>query len=374
MILDRYLLRESLPTLLFGVVLYSSLVILSATIPRIQWIRGVPLGDLLYWLALQFPAALVQTLPIALLLAALLTFGRLAAANELLAMQAGGIALRRTAAIFALLGALAAAGALLVNNYVLPRTNALVGSLWWQLTSDGSGLFRLAQQNIPLGPFNLYFERTDRLTDELFNVRVESWSERTLTVVHAARAGFEQGGLRLFDYDLTVLNLASLEQPATDPAEALQQLVRVRTVARGPGQSLLITTSESLDELITRFSGGGFLDTRSLREAYQQMTDAGLSAQQRREAAVLFHRLLAEPLANLTLLLIAVPLAVLHARSRSVAFGLSLVVTLAWYLLLTIGQLLAQGGWVPVWVGLWAGNLVLGCYGLYLLLIRTNLR
>jgi hypothetical protein len=41
---------------------------------------------------------------------------------------------------------------------------------------------------------------------------------------------------------------------------------------------------------------------------------------------------------------------------------------------LTIGQLLAQGGWVPVWVGLWAGNLVLGCYGLYLLLIRTNLR
>jgi len=110
MILDRYLLRESLPTLLFGVVLYSSLVILSTTIPRIQWIRGVPVSDLLYWLALQFPAALVQTLPIALLLAALLTFGRLAAANELLAMQAGGIALRRTAVIFALLGALAAGG------------------------------------------------------------------------------------------------------------------------------------------------------------------------------------------------------------------------------------------------------------------------
>lgn len=374
MILDRYLLRESLPTLLFGVVLYSSLVILSATIPRIQWIRGVPLGDLLYWLALQFPAALVQTLPIALLLAALLTFGRLAAANELLAMQAGGIALRRTAVGFALLGALAAGGALLVNTYLLPRTNALVGSLWWQLTSDGSGLFRLAQQNIPLGPYSLHFERTDRLSDELFSVRIESWSERTLTVVHAARAVFEQGGLRLFDYDLTVLDLASLERSADDPAEALQQLVRVRTATSDPEQSLLITTSESLDELITRFSGGGFLDTRSLPEAYQQMTDLGLSAQQRREAAVLFHRLLAEPLANLTLLLIAVPLAVLHARSRSVAFGLSLVVTLAWYLLLTIGQLMAQGGVVPVWVGLWAGNLTLGLYGLYLLLMRTNLR
>ncbi len=116
------------------------------------------------------------------------------------------------------------------------------------------------------------------------------------------------------------------------------------------------------------------MDTRSLAEAYHQMTDASLSGPQRREAAVLFHRLLAEPLANLTLLLIAVPLAVLHARSRSVAFGLSLVVTLAWYLLLTIGQLLAQGGVVPVWLGLWAGNFTLGLYGLYLLVMRTNLR
>ncbi len=237
MIIDRYLLRETLPTLLFGVVLYSSLVILSATIPRIQWIRGVPIGDLLYWLALQFPAALVQTLPIALLLAALLTFGRLAAANELLAMQAGGIALRRTAASFVLLGVLAAGGALLVNNYLLPRTNALVISLWWQLTSDGSGLFRLAQQNIPLGPYNLFFERTDGRNDELFNVRIESWSERTLTVVHAARAAFEKGGLRLFDYDLAVLNLASLDASTDDPAEALRQLIRVRTAGRDPSQS-----------------------------------------------------------------------------------------------------------------------------------------
>jgi lipopolysaccharide export system permease protein len=374
MTIDRYMLRESLPSFLFGAVLYSSLVILSATIPRVQWIRGVPLVELLYWLALQFPAALVQTLPIALLLAALLTFGRLAAANELLAMQAGGIALRRTAASFVLLGVVATLGALLLNSTVLPRTNALVGSLWWQLASGSSGLFRLAQQNIPLGQYTLYFERTDRRTDELFNVRVETWSGRQLTVVHAPKAVFEEAGLRLFDYDLAVLDLDSLDRPAEDPTVALRQLVRVRTAAADPAQSLVITTSESVDALITRFSGGGFLDTRSIGEAYAQLTDTRLSAQQRRDAAVLFHRQLAEPLANLTLLLIAVPLAVLYARSRSVAFGLSLVVTLAWYLLLTLGQLLAQNELVPVWLGLWAGNLVLGVCGLYLLLVRTNLR
>ena len=64
----------------------------------------------------------------------------------------------------------------------------------------------------------------------------------------------------------------------------------------------------------------------------------------------------------------------LHARSRSVAFGLSLSVTLAWYVLLTLGQLLAQAGVLPIWFGLWFGNALLLGIGLYLLYARTNFR
>jgi lipopolysaccharide export system permease protein len=54
-----------------------------------------------------------------------------------------------------------------------------------------------------------------------------------------------------------------------------------------------------------------------------------------------------------------------YARSRSIAFGLSLVVTLAWYLLLTFGQLLAQTGALPVWLGMWLANLTLAGVGLF---------
>ena len=97
-----------------------------------------------------------------------------------------------------------------------------------------------------------------------------------------------------------------------------------------------------------------------------------MSSGERRQAAVLFHRQLAEPLANLTLLLVAIPLSLLYARSRGVAFGMSLIVTLVWYLLLTVGQLLAQAGTLPVWLGIWLGNIVLSGAGLYLLLVRTR--
>lgn len=372
--LDRYLLRESLPPFLFGLLLYSSLAVVSVTLPRVQWIVGTPFADLALWLLLQFPAALVQTLPIALLLAVLLVFGRLASNNELLAVQAGGVALRRMTTLFIVLGALCTGLALYLNEEVLPVTNARVGSLYWELTSGGSGLYRLAKQNIPLDDFSLYFERTDRQTDELFDVRLESWQGEKLTVFLAERAKFVEGGLELYDYQLNIIDLGALDKPVDSAEAMLRKLVRVDNRAQNPQQSYTITTSDSLDELVTRFSGGGFEDTRSILELYRDSRDLSLDAADRRKAATLFHRKLAEPLANFTLLLVAVPLAVLYARSRSVAFGLSLAVTLIWYLLLTLGQLLAQAGAVPVWLGVWSGNIVLALLGCYLLYVRTTLR
>ncbi|HZJ09919.1 MAG TPA: LptF/LptG family permease, partial [Trueperaceae bacterium] len=121
-LIDRYVLREGLPPFLFGLVLYASLAVVSVTIPRLQWIVGTPVLELAGWLALQLPQAMVQTLPIALVLAVLLSLGRFANEHELLAMQAGGVPLRRVAMAFVGLGAMSAAGALALNEWVLPRT------------------------------------------------------------------------------------------------------------------------------------------------------------------------------------------------------------------------------------------------------------
>lgn len=373
--LDRYLLGESLPPFLFGLFLYSGLAVMSANLPRFQWIVGTPFGQLLYWLLLQFPAALVQTLPIALLLAVLLSFGGLAAANELLAVQAGGVALRRLGTLMLTLSLLAAGFALALNQWVLPRTNALVGSLWWELTGSGSGLYRLVRQNLPLGDYTLSFDAVAP-DDELFGVRLESWTGRELSVVLAERARFTEVGLTLYGYQTTRLDLRVLADDAdpADPAALLEDLVQLNNRAATPDAPLTLKLAEDPNALITRYSGGGFEDTRSITEVRTDAGDSNLSQTERRAAAVLFHRKLAEPLANLTLLAVALPLAVLHARSRSVAFGLSLSVTLAWYLLLTMGQLLAQAGVVPVWLGLWFGNAVLLGVGLYMLYVRPNLR
>src|SRR5690606_38045558 len=157
-----------------------------------------------------------------------------------------------------------------------------------------------------------------------------------------------------------------------DAAAALAELIRVRNVPADPAATLTITTSLDLDELVTRFGQGGFEDARSITRLYEDSRRPSLSAGDRRQAAGLLHRKLAEPFTNLALLLVAVPLSLTYARTRGVAFGLSLVVTLIWYLFYTFGQLFAQTGQLPVWLGAWLGNIVFTALGLLLLVRRTR--
>src|SRR5690606_21881413 len=178
---------------------------------------------------------------------------------------------------------------------------------------------------------------------------------------------FEGVNLVLSGYRIDALDLAALDGATDDPAATLARLIRLRNVPADPDSELTITTSVTLDELVTRFGAGGFEDYRSITRPWQDSHLTSASATERRKSAALMHRKLAEPFTNLALLLVAVPLSLTYARTRGVAFGLSLVVTLLWYLFYTFGQLFAQTGQLPVWLGAWLGNIVFAALGLVLL-------
>jgi len=312
-------------------------------------------------------------MPIAMVLAVLLTFGRMEGDKELLALRAGGVALGRIIAPMLVLGALATAGTLAVYQWVTPRTHAWVATEYWRMTAGGTGLFRLAGQALPVGEFALTFDRTADRGSRIEGVRIERWEGERLTLVRADSAVFQGTDLILRGYRTQIFDLAALDREAANATERLRDLVRLDNRAPDPDATLRLSVGVSEDELVSRFSRGGFEDARSLTglaEAWDA-TEAGDT--ERRTAGVLFMRRLAEPFANMVLLLVALPLSLGWARGRGVAFGLSLVVTLAWYLLSTLGQFAAQSGSLPVTVGPWIANAVLGGIGLILLArLRTR--
>lgn len=371
--LDRTLLAEGIPALVFGALLYGVLAVMSATLPRLQWLAGATVPELLVWLAAQLPTALAQTLPIALVLAVLLTYGRMAGDRELLAWRAGGVSLPRMVRPMLILAAILTLGTLAIHQWVTPRTHAWVAGEYWRMTAGGSGLFRLAGRALPVGAFTLHFDGTDRATGALERVRIERWEDEQLTLLRANRATFDGGDLVLTDHRTQVLDLGALDGSFPDAEARLRALVRLDNRAEGDASPLRLEMGASADDLVARFSQGGFEDPRSLSELAGDWRTDGAPATERRTAGVTFMRRLAEPFANLVLLLVAVPLSLGWARGRGVAFGLSLVVTLVWYLLLTIGQFAAQAGTVPVWLGPWSANLLLGAVGVGLMLqLRTR--
>ena len=371
--IDRALLAEALPALAFGALLYSVLAVTSVTLPRLTWLAGTGMPELLRWLAAQVPTALAQTMPIAMVLAVLLTLGRMESDKELLALRAGGVALGRIVAPMLVLGAVAAGGTLAVYQWVTPRTHAWVAGEYWRLTAGGTGLFRLTGQALPLGGFSLTFDEAGRGGSVMRNVRIERWEGDRLTLVRAAEARFQGTEIVLTGHRTQVLDLSALDDPGDAPDATLRDLVRVDARPSDPDATMRVSLGVSEEELVARFSRGGFEDDRSLRELASDWRGEALNARERRTAGVLLMRRLAEPFANLVLLLVALPLSLGWARGRGVAFGLSLVVTLVWYLLSTLGQFAAQSGTLPVVVGPWIANVALGAIGVGLLLrLRTR--
>lgn len=95
--LDRLVVGELFGPWAFGVALFSALLMAATYLNRItNYIaQGVPVGTVMELAALLMPSILVKTFAMAVLLAALLAFGRLSSDSEVVAMRAGGASLTR---------------------------------------------------------------------------------------------------------------------------------------------------------------------------------------------------------------------------------------------------------------------------------------
>src|SRR5438876_4849651 len=124
-ILSRYILRQHLPPLGYAIAALTCAMLVNQVAKQFGNFvgKGLPWGAIFEVFALSIPFIIAMTLPMAVLVAVLYTFSRLAADNEITAMQASGISLARV--VTPVLGGAAAVAvcALLWNDQLLPRAN-----------------------------------------------------------------------------------------------------------------------------------------------------------------------------------------------------------------------------------------------------------
>jgi lipopolysaccharide export system permease protein len=142
-ILDRYFLRRFLVTVLRTAI---SLVALYCVIDMLSERRSeilqhdVPWNIVLQYYASAAPMLLYQVMPLAILVAGLMVFGDAAQKNEVTAVLAGGVSLRRLVAAPVIAAALVAGSMFLLHETVGAasyREAERINNAYFQLSADG---------------------------------------------------------------------------------------------------------------------------------------------------------------------------------------------------------------------------------------------
>jgi lipopolysaccharide export system permease protein len=130
-ILPWYILRQHLVPFLLGFGVVTFIFEMDVLFDYLDLVinRGVPVQAVLQLFVLSLGFVVVLSMPCAVLVAELMTFGRLSQDNEITALRASGIHLFRAMVPSLCAAALLAAGLTLFNNYVYPDANHAFANL-----------------------------------------------------------------------------------------------------------------------------------------------------------------------------------------------------------------------------------------------------
>ena len=412
--LSRYILRQHLGPFCFGVTLIAFALMIDAVLQVMDQVlsKGVSLGLAGQLFLYNLAWILALAVPMAVLIATLMAFGRLAVDHEIIAAKASGVSFLQLAR--PVLGASFLLTVLMVlfNDLVLPDWNHQARNLSADLQRRKAALVLKQKEGSfihGLGTYSLLVHRVDQAANLLEGITVlDSGGQGPPTTLRAAT-----GELNIYDegrYIRLTLNEGEFVRfDAGDPERLLRgtftrQVVHVQDPQRSlsPYQSSFRSDREmdiaalyqaareqrqrqqgtqriidstlqvfiaSLDTAGTDSAGQGVQQGHQAEKFLQKQWNLWEHSGQAADAYwVEIHKKFSIPFACVVFVLLGAPLgALLRRRGAAVSVGISLAFFWTYWMFLIGGEELADRGLVPPALAMWAPNLVFGALGVYLM-------
>ncbi|GAB6137346.1 LptF/LptG family permease [Halanaerobaculum tunisiense] len=358
-IIDRYLLQELIQPFLFGVFAFTSIFVGSDVLIKLAEMMmkyGVPILTTVKLFFLSLPQIIILTFPMSMLLATLLTFGRLSDDSEIVALQAGGVSLIRLVIPVLIVALMISGLTIFLNNSLVPASQNSYEEIVWEL-KHGEEMPK-TQRNLRIAPvdsktgkldFLLTADKFDGRTQTLEGVTWQNYEEGELaTIIQAKKAKWQRDQWVFIEgtsYTIT--------SEGRIPQTEFQRLNMKNKLSRTPQQ---MTRNQKSPEEMT---------LGELSEHIELMEQEGRDVN---ELLVSYYQRYAIPFACFVFALVGAPLGLNPNRSgSSIGLGLSIVVIFIYYTLMTIGSALGQGGNLAPWLGAWLQNIVFTIVGIGLL-------
>ena len=194
MILSRHILRAHVGPFLFSNAIIIFLFLLQFLMKRAGDLvgKGLSVWVILELISLNLAWMLVLSVPMAVLVATLMAFGKLAADNEVTIMRASGMSLYRMMAPVVLASMVVTGGLIWFNNSVLPDANVRLQTLMTDIVrikptlSLQSGVFS-SEKDLP--NYRILVRRTFEESNDLEGVTIYDLSDPEFSVVVTAKTG-----------------------------------------------------------------------------------------------------------------------------------------------------------------------------------------
>ena len=174
-ILNAYILKEHIGPFLFGFSVVTFILVMDFVIDIMDLIIGKGLGawTILEIFGLNLAWMLALSVPMAVLVASLMAFGRLSADNEITAIKSSGTSLYVILVPTLLASAVLAVGLLLFNNQVLPEFNHRARNLMSDVSKKRPTLTFKAGIFLDEFPgYNILIKKVDERRSELEGIEV----------------------------------------------------------------------------------------------------------------------------------------------------------------------------------------------------------
>jgi len=354
--LHAYLTRQVLGSLLLTVGVFTFVLLLGNVLKEILGLlvnRQVSLYTVAQALGLLIPYVLVFALPMGMLTATLLTFGRFSADNELTAVRASGISLLSLITPILVLSVLLSAVCAFVNLEFAPRCRIAYKRLIYKSAVERIDMLLQERTFIrEFKPYTIYFGRVrGNEVKDVYLYEMDKSGSNLLSTTRAPRGTFAFDGtgtnkmVRLQLYEASHVHVLEGEHRPMHLGQSMIELSLQEKPSKQPG----------VDDL-------GFIDLWAKR---RELEAKGIPTT---PVDVQIHSQIAFSFACIAFALIGIPLGIrAHRRETSVGIAMALVMVLLYYSFLILGQSLETKPQYAPYLIVWLPNFVFQALGVVML-------
>ena len=386
-LIDRYLLREIIPYVLLVLVLLTAVIFAQqgssfSGLLVIATRNGSPIEALWRLMSALVPTILVFTIPISLLMGILVALGRLSGDSEIVALGASGVSREQLLKPIMAISFVVSLMMFYLTFSILPRSVHILNDLKANRTeflqfSKNEIKPRVFLDSIPNRI--LYIEEIDRARNIWKNIfLVDLGADKNVLDVLTATSGSLRQGITtgtpelVLEKGFTHFQIPEAQNNQDQPQISKKETKNEKDYTFNRFDSLTIGLDIPADRSLDN------VEARPDRQLVTEMEWTDLTTYTPPESDYLkwkaqIHERIVVPMACIIFAVLGVAFGVSGVRTgRSFGFLLGLAITIIYYLLFLMGKHYAVSGKLPVWIGMWLGNLFFTIFGFAMLIFQRR--